>query len=321
MNKTIKILLILSLSLIFIGIAIFTAAFFINGRNFADISLSSVDVYEDRVEELRWSDFDNIDISVTSRNVTIRPADDGVARIETRDSERDYLSTSFNGNTLHIKQIVNQKWYDFMSVPINFGNDIVIYLPRDEYASLSIELTSGDIDVMGNISFGKASFDMTSGSLNLSDGFNSGETEIESTSGSINVSGLDGTSLYIHSTSGSIKLENVIESESIVIESTSGKSFLVNVIGSESIVVKSTSGEIILSRCDAKGLTLESSSGDIKGTIASPKLFVAESASGSIKVPELPDADDKDKWTSDRCIVKTSSGNIHLEVYESSVGE
>ena len=227
MNKTIKTLLILSLSLILAGIAIFAAAFFINGRNFADINLSPIEVYEERVDKFYRAEFDNIDnidISVTSRNVTIRPADDGVARIETRDSERDYLTTSFNGNTLHIKQIVNHKWYDFMSVPINFGNDIVIYLPNDVYDSLSIKSTSGGVDVTGNISFGKSSFDMTSGTLNLSDGFNSDETEIESTSGTVHVCGLNGTSLYIHSTSGSKKLENVIVSESLTVDSTRGES-------------------------------------------------------------------------------------------------
>lgn len=339
MNKALKTFLIISIIFIIVGGALVSAAF-----GFFDFKISDfgTERYELMTAEIT-EDITEISVNTDSENVRIIRSDSGTTTVTYPESDRLHYnvcvdeSDDGSGYMLTVKKHIEakEKWFN-----IGFYDpEIIIAVPSECMDMISVVTSSGDIAVESGIIADKIYCTSSSGNITAdsdevkSDLYiktSSGSVEatapahflsVTTSSGGVKVENSDYHDVLISSKSGDISMKSVTldSTEGIQrygLETTSGRIVLIDVVGKTALSAKTSSGDIILSRTDAARLTFESSSGDIKGTVASPKLFVAKSSSGSIKVPEPPD-----KMPADRCIVTTSSGNIHLEVYETGEAE
>ncbi len=290
-------------------------------------------------------EFKNISIKGEEAEISLAPSEDDSCKVVCTESERVYNVIEVRDETLAIERVNERKWNRYIGV---FAGEIklTVYLPKAEYEKLTINNSSGGVEIpeeftfleaevvnsSGHISFaadvgGSLSLENTSGGMEIESVLVSGDMEAKSTSGSIEISdiecenltaentsgGMDMASVLasgnmeVKGTSGSINFENV-ECINLNVENTSGRVDCANVIASEEICINNSSGGIELERCDAGNLKLEATSGNIEGTLLSEKTFLADATSGNVEVPRTT--------TGGRCEVATSSGDIFMSITE-----
>lgn len=105
------------------------------------------------------------------------------------------------------------------------------------------------------------------------------------------------------SSSGRVSLTNVT-CASLNAQTSSGGIRLTDVIALDTLHAQSSSGSVRLTRCDGATLNIRTSSGSVSGTLLSDKVFLTDTSSGSINVPRTV--------TGGVCEVTTSSGSIKL---------
>ena len=319
MKKYIKILLITALALIISGAAVVCLAFTLGRFKFDDLNTEKYEIktvsYSEKISE--------IIVNISSDNVRIIPSTDGKTTVTYPESETTQYNLSLSesqnsdGYALNMTDEHNGRFHWFV---INFNTpEIVVSLPTECIDIISVSTASGNIGVKNGIY--KNNMNLVSGSGNIYVGAEkiNQELTVNANSGNVRVENAEFSDLLIATGSGNISLSSV-ETSKLISNAASGNIKLSKCVA-DSIKLKTSSGNIILSHCDASELTLESSSGDIKGTILTPKLFVAESSSGNINVPKLPSVENTDGWAINKCVAKTASGNIRLEVDDSEAAE
>lgn len=173
--------------------------------------------------------------------------------------------------------------------------------------NLTAQSTSGDVKV-ASVSVGAAFYAKTISGVQRISQVSCQSAEIYATSGDVTVDSLKASGTFSCRTiSGWQKLSSVT-CQSAEIHSTSGDAALSDLIASESIRMETVSGNLTLIRCDAASLWLKTVSGNVNGTLLTEKVFAASTASGRIRVP--------DTSSGGKCEVKTTSGNITLEVQD-----
>ncbi len=214
MKSGIKVLSIASGLIILIGILILVMGFAFGGT-----------LESDRTEKTTIEaegTFTKIDIKASSANIIIKKSDTDKTYAICDSSKKISYELKAESGTLCLKEIDNRKWYDHIG--FFFGwRDAVLYLPEENYASLSIDISSGNIKCEDEIfSFAEAELMSTSGSIkysakaerlsaNVSSGsiyiekLNAQSIRLNAVSGSINFTRCDGKEITMECTSGSIK--------------------------------------------------------------------------------------------------------------------
>jgi len=290
-------------------------------------------------------EFKNISMKGDDAKISFAASEDDSCKVVCTESEHVYNVIEVKEGTLAIERVNERKWNGYIG---GFAGEIqlTVYLPKEEYEKLTINNSSGSVEIpegftfaeaeivnsSGHIRFaadvgGSLSLENTSGGMDIESVLVSGDMEAKSTSGSIEISdikcenltaentsgGMDMASVFaggnmeVKGTSGSINFENV-ECINLNVENTNGSVDCADVIASGEICIKNTSGGMELDRCDAGSLKLEATSGSIEGTLLSEKTFLADAGSGSVEVPGTT--------TGGKCEVATSSGDIFMSIAE-----
>ncbi len=182
-----------------------------------------------------------------------------------------------------------------------------IYVGDNNVDSLSVNGTSGSIEVMSVVAANDVNVNGSSGGIGVSK-VECANISVANTSGVLRLSEIVATGdVNVKGTSGGVHLEDV-ECANLTGSNSSGKIYCTNVIASGDMKLENSSGGIALEACDASNLALKTTSGSIKGTLLSEKVFLAEATSGSVDVP---------KTTSGGvCEVTTTSGSIQISIVE-----
>ena len=251
----------------------------------------------------------------------LKPAPDGVCRVVFTGGEKLLLHASAESGTLTVSVEDGRKWYEMIGV-FSFSDGLTVFLPEREYGSLTVELTSGSLEIPEDFVFSALTVQNVSGAVKLA--ASADRLNVHTTSGAISVNGVRAKQAEIGSTSGSIRLSEVNAEETLTVETTSG-SVTLEKCSAREIFACSTSGGIRLSEADAEDtLTVESisggirldggqaqkteitsSSGSVKGTVTGEYLYDVRTSSGSISVPE--------SGGSRLFRVTTSSGSVRIE--------
>ena len=147
MKKNI-VLITVAICLIIAGAALVGAALVA-----ADFSLSGL--ASEKFEEVTHTvdgDFEHIMISTDIHNVTLVPSPDSVCRIVGSESENLEIGFEIENNTLVVKIKDDRKWYDHIGM-FTMSEKITVYLPREQYAALSIHRSTGDVKIPSNFKF------------------------------------------------------------------------------------------------------------------------------------------------------------------------
>jgi len=317
-NKT-KIWIIVATCLVVIGVTIFAATMSANGWNF---NLLATNNYVTNTHDIK-EEFKNISIDIDTADITFKLDNANQPRIECFDEENVKYSVLVADDTLKISLVDNRKWYEHIG--INFENSkITIYLPKEEYAVLSIKTNTSDIEIPKEFKFDNADISVSTGDVNLlctALDF----IKIKSTTGDICVQDIEAKMLDVSVSTGKIIAENIscvndvkmsvdtgkaslknVSCQNLVSNGNTGDLILQNVIAKEKFSLERNTGDIKFEACDANELLIKTDTGDIKGTLLTDKIFITNSDTGSIDVPKTT--------VGGKCEVTTDTGDINLSI-------
>lgn len=246
---------------------------------------------------------DNIIIDCNNTaDIEISPSEDNTAKVICFEKDNRRHLVTLIDSTLRIEE-EHTEWYKNISFFSFKSPKITLYLPKKDYNSLSIECTTGDIDVT-DLNAENFAIKTTTGDTTLKN-ITSTDLKISATTGHAKLSNVDTSNLNIKVSTGDAKLCKVT-SENTEIKSSTGDITLSESRAENQLKVNVTTGDIKFENSDAKDIYCKSTTGSIKGTLLSNKVFITDTTTGSIDVPSSVEGG--------KCELKTTTGNIKISV-------
>lgn len=266
-------------------------------------------------------EFESISVDTVIANIILKLSDDGNCRVVCREEEKAKHSVSVEEGVLEIKRVDKSA--------VNFGiyialPMITVYLPETEYASLDIDVSTGNIEIPEDLAFNDVDISVTTGDVDFF-AAESGTVKVKTTTGQIDVKNTRAHSIGLKVTTGAVTVSGATLSGDAEIDVTSGKTKLTdvacksvissgktggiclkNVIASEKFSIERSSGDVEFDRSDAAEIYVKTKTGDVKGGLLSEKIFIAQTRTGSVSVPQIVGGG--------RCEITVSTGSIHITI-------
>ena len=225
--------------------------------------------------------FDGISIISNTADITLLPSEDGECRVVSYNHKKISYSVSVENGVLTVAVIDERAWYDRCVPGIDKYYSLTLYLPKSEYASLSIEEDTGNINVPDTFKFGSID-------INLS----TGDTELYA-------SATD--SVRINASTGDITVKNA-SCGSLDASVSTGKTNLSNVISAGDISIRCSTGDVYLDNVSSKSLKSVGSTGDVTASkLTATESICIERSTGHIDIQDV---------TGVKLALQTTSGNI-----------
>ena len=317
MTTATKVWLIIAASLCLLGIIIFGGI--VAMANF-DLSMLSTSKYTTN-EHIITDSFSDIDISSNTADIDLIPSDDGKCRIVCYEEENARHAVSVNNGVLSVKSVNEKKWYQYIG--INTGTPkITVYLPEREYGGLSIDESTGNVNIPATFSFGNTVIAVSTGNIkyyadskelsltastgNITvGGIACKDASISVSTGSITASDIECSSLFTKVTTGKATISDVM-CESFISKGNTGDIVLERLVSTGDIAIDRSTGDVKLSNCDGSEIKISTDTGDVSGTLLSEKVFITSSDTGDINVPKTT--------TGGKCEITTDTGDIEIEI-------
>lgn len=247
-------------------------------------SLNTVEYKTNKIEVN--ADFKSICIDMTSADVVFKKAADNKCSVEFYETDRIKHTAAVNNGTLFIGENDKRNWYDYFIPSMFKSAKATVYLPSNEYASLTI--------------------DCTTGSTEIPEGFAFTEISINKTTGKTKINGVKADKLAVDVTTGDVSLSSVKVKGDINIKSTTGDVDLADTVAGGKLTINTTTGDVKLNRCDAGEIAIKLTTGDVEGTLLTNKVFSVDTTTGDIDVP--------DSSGSNKCNISTTTGDVEIEI-------
>ncbi len=300
MSKNTKIWLITAASLVVLGLSVFVAVMAAYGWDFTKLG---TEVYETRTYKID-EEFENISINTDTADICFSVSDDGSCKVIWHASESITRNVEVINGTLTVKSIDEREWYERLGV--SFENSrITVCLPLDEYGSLSIKESTGDIDICEEYKFKSVSVVSSTGDISVKN-ITAESVALTVSTGEIEISNLtcEGD-IQINVSTGKSKVTNVL-CKNIESNGSTGDIILKNVVASEQLVIERSTGDVNLNGCDAESISITTGTGDVTGTLLSEKQFSVETDTGDIDVPKT--------MSGGLCEITTGTGDVEINI-------
>ena len=321
MNRTTKIWLVTAASLLVFGFVILGLSACAIGGDFSNMSTKKYETNTYDVDEK----FDSISVDVDTSKIVFLPSDDGKTKVVCYEEKNMRHSVSVREGSLVINSVDTRKWYEHIGV--NFDSPkVTVYLPSNEYSSLTVKGDTGYVDIPDNFTFNNINIKVSTGNVkcraNVSEEIrvvaSTGDVSLEDISvGSLSLSLSTGRAsasnincngdIIIETSTGNIKLSDTA-CKSVSLVSNTGKIELMNVVASEKLDIEIDTGDVVFEKCDAGEVYIESDTGDVKGSFLTDKIIFAETDTGRVDVPKCS--------SGGRCEISTDTGNIKITIVE-----
>ena len=160
MAKKTKVWLMLAILFIFAGGILFTGVMMALDWDFVKLSTTEFEVNEYEVAE----QYENIYIDTETSDVMIIPSDVRKTTVTCFEQENMKHRVAVVDGTLEIKLEDTRAFQHHIA--INFRKpQIKVYIPRGEYGDLSIEATTGDVEIHNGFSFENIDVSLTTGDI------------------------------------------------------------------------------------------------------------------------------------------------------------
>lgn len=301
MSKAKRIAVIVALCLVGVGLLLTLAAGVLLGFDLVRLNTMRFETVTHTVTE----PFDSIDIRDVECDVRLLPAEDGQCRVVCQQSDKIINTVEVEGDTLTVVRQDTRRWYESIGIWWSGELTVTVYLPENEYRSLSVQTVSGDIEVPETFTFADAEAQSTSGDIAFAAHTREGLT-VKSVSGSIRAGQAAGGAVEATTTSGDIRLSDMTP-QTLRVTTTSGDINLTAVVAAGEAELKAVSGDVSLQGADAASLSIKTVSGRVQGTLLSAKNFISDTTSGDIRLPESVS-------TAGTCRIETTSGDVSITI-------
>lgn len=281
-----------------LGAAIFTVSMTLNGWDFSKLSTVRFTTVEKEISE----DFRNISIDADTADVLFVPSDDGKCRVSCYDGENIVYTVCVDGDSLVIQKTDDREWYEYIAIAIG-SPKVTVYLPKKEYGSLTVNISTGDVEIHDDFTAESIDISATTGDIRA-EKVTAGSLSVSVSTGGVTVKDVNCGAARISVSTGSTELTDV-SCESFVSHGRTGDVLLKNVIASETIRIERSTGDVTMTDSDAAEIFVETTTGDVMGTLLSEKVFIVETSTGSVTVPRSAGGG--------RCEITTSTGDIFFK--------
>ncbi len=319
MNRATKIWLIIALSLTLLGIIILGGAMSMMKWDFTKLSTNK---YETNIFNIT-DDFSSISLDTNTADIRFVPSENSECSVTCYDHIKMKYSAYVKDGALIIKLDDTRKWYEYIG--INFEKpSITVSLPKAEYAALSIDESTGDIEIPSSFTFENVLISLSTGDVSFSASA-SEDIKIKTSTGDIRIENLSARKIDLSVTTGKLTVSDTVCEDDLSVRVSTGKVCLTNVrcknlissgstgditltdvIASEKFSIERDTGDVKLEECDATEIFVETDTGDVIGTLLSEKVFITETDTGRVNVPSTV--------TGTRCEIKTDTGDIKISV-------
>lgn len=248
-------------------------------------------------------DFKNITIDTETEDIIFLPSQDEICKVVFYEKTSKKHTSIVENEALVIKYEDEEKWYKNL---FNFGKSkITVYLPKNEYDNITIDVTTGDIQIKDEFKLESINIDVTTGDISLNK-IVACEINMSITTGdvildNINCSG----NITLDSTTGDVML-NKINCKGLKSTGTTGDIELDYVIATEKIHIERSTGDVEFDEMDAGEIFIDVSTGDVEGRLLSEKIFIVDTSTGKRRVPETT--------SGGICKITTSTGDIIITI-------
>ena len=320
MKKSTKAWMIAGISLAVAGSAAFVGAMAMLNWDFSKLSNIKYETNTYTVDQ----SFENLSVNVKTDNLSFALAEDGKCSVVCHEQEKMKHTVEVNQNTLEINVNDTREWYEHIGFFSFDSPKTTVYLPKERFASLTIDASTGDIDIPKVFGFDSIGIYGSTGNVNCA-ASSKGLTQIKRSTGNILVNGASSGELKLTTSTGNICLESVSAEGDITISVSTGQStlsdvtcknlttdgstgevFLKNVIASQAFSIDRSTGDVAFDRCDAAEILVKTSTGDVTGSLLSEKVFITDTSTGDIRVPPTT--------TGGKCTIKTGTGDIRIDI-------
>ncbi len=260
-----------------LGLLLAAVAFFASGCNFGGWFGGDLET----VTHEPTADFDRISVKGDTADIILLPSEDGSCRVVTRDKEKEKYQVTVQDGTLCITHDESElSWYDYISVGSS-ASSITVYLPKTEYASFSLGISTGDVALPAGFTFGEVTLEGSTGDYDIAAAV-AGMLSIKISTGDVTVHDSSVGALGIRTSTGDIELSSVgcsgavtltqstgrltvsdLTAASFSSEANTGDGVMTGLTVSGDLRFERSTGDLVLTDCKALSLTSESSSGDV----------------------------------------------------------
>ena len=320
MKKSVEIAVGTAAILLVLGIALAGIGFWGMGFHFGALNTEDIVSSTFEISEV----FRDISIESDSADLYFAASEDGVCRVECVNFAHESYAVHAENGTLTITKNDDRAWHENIR-RFSIGETYVtVYLPEENYASLQIHESTGDIEMPAAFTFEQAVIRTSTGDVcwlapvseELSITTDTGDVEVRSVSprslalktdtGDSSVSEVrDAQQISVETDTGKVELTNT-GCTSLSADSDTGDIVLKNVIADELLTIKTDTGDLVFDRSDAAGIFVQTNTGDVTGTLISDKVFLIETSTGDVDVPK--------SVTGTRCEIITDTGDTELRI-------
>lgn len=280
MKKKAKIKLLVALSFILSGFILFVGTMMALKWDFKKLQTVKYETKRYTITE----SFESISIVASTADVAIVSTEEATASVVCYEKEKVNNSVAVKNGVLTVEETDSRKWYQRFSLGFE-QTTVTVYLPKAEYALVSVELSTGDITLQ-NLQAASILLSVSTGTVSVSETSCAGD-------------------FWVSVSTGEMKLRDVT-CKNFTSEGSTGDIELYNVLVSEKMKIERSTGDVEFSGCDAAEIFIETSTGDVGGTLLSPKQFIVETSTGEIDVPK--------NTMGGRCQINTSTGDVEIAV-------
>ena len=299
MSKTLKIIICVALALIVAGAILSLVVFATVGFDAGKVGTVKLETKTYTLEDA----FDRVEIKVKTADVSFFVAEDGGARVECYESEKQPHTVEVTDGKLTVSARDDRTWYEKITV-FSKTPKIKAYLPAAAYAALSVKTDTGDVTIPDGFDFGEIGIETDTGDVSVT-GVSPATLKIETDTGDVSLASSNvAETVKIETDTGDVKLVGVtckdlsvetntgkvgmtdVGCASLAIETDTGDVILKNVVGTGATTIKTDTGDVKFDRCDAASYKIKTDTGDVEGTLRSGKLYTVSSRTGTIRVPE-----------------------------------
>ena len=313
--------LITAASLVLAGCILFGGMMMALGWDFTKFSTVK---YETNTHEIT-EQVSRIQIETKTANTVFLPADEDVCKVVCCEAENKQHSVYVEDGCLKVQYVNEKKWYEYIGLHFETSK-ITVYLPREVYESLCIDIDTGHVNIPSDFQFGTVDISGHTGDISV--GASASERMCITTStGDITVSDTTAGSMELKVSTGKIVISNVACLGDVKLQVSTGKSVVTDltcrnfstsgntgdlsldqVVAAEKITIQRTTGDIQFTACDAANFFVKTDTGDVSGTLLSDKVFVYETSTGRVDLPKTV--------TGGKFEVITSTGDIRLKIVD-----
>lgn len=314
MNKLTKIWLIVAAALILIGSLLFVGGMAMFKWDFSKLSTVKYNAVDYEID----GKYKNISVVTKSADVMFVLSDDAKTKVDCYEQQNLKHSVTVKDGTLVIEVVDTRKWYEYIG--INFGNKIIITIPKGEYGSLLIDAHTGKIEIPEELKFENAQINTSTGNV-LSRACVLNALVVKTSTGKIKLEGVTVGSAKLSVSTGDVELSDIVCDGDLNVKVSTAKVCLDNVkcnnftsngntgdvdfkkvISTGTFTIERSTGDVKFDECDAAEIFVTTDTGNVKGTLLSDKIFITNSDTGKVEVPH--------STTGGKCEITTDTGNI-----------